>query len=157
MPPSIVSDRTIRPRPRGRPFRHGNPGRKRGSLNRATVAANALVRREEEEITRTAIELAKQGNVVLLKYFLDRILPRERTISFDLPDLNYADDSVEVLRRVLRLVTNGEISPSEGAEVAAVVVSYSNAIDTADVANRNDLLEAEIRTAKARSDGGRAA
>jgi hypothetical protein len=157
MPPSILSDRTIEPRPRGRPFRTGNPGRKRGSLNRATVAANALVRGEEEAITRKAIELALQGNVVLLKYFLDRILARDRTISFQLPDLNYADDAVEVLRCVLRLITNGEISPSEGAAVAAVVDSYSNAIDTADVANRNDLLEAEIRTAKARSGGARAA
>jgi len=157
MPPSILSDRTIEPRPRGRPFRTGNPGRKRGSLNRATVAANALVRGEEEEITQKAIELAKQGNVVLLKYFMDRLLPRDRTISFQLPDLNYADDAVEVLRSVMRLMSEGEITPSEGAAVAAVVNSYSKAIDMADLVRRFDLLEVELRNIGGRPGGARGA
>jgi hypothetical protein len=152
-----MSDRTVQSRPRGRPFSRGNPGRKRGSRNRATVAANALVRGEQEAITQKAIELALQGNVVLLKYFMDRLLPRDRTISFRLPDLNYADDAVEILRSVMRLMSEGEITPSEGAAVAAVVNSYSKAIDMADLVRRFDLLEAELRNLGGRPGGARGA
>jgi hypothetical protein len=56
------------PTVRGRPFVNGNPGRKPGSKNRATVVASALLDGEAEELVRKAVELAKAGNVVMLKF-----------------------------------------------------------------------------------------
>ena len=55
---------------RGRPFANGNPGRKPGSRNRASVVAAALVEGEAEELVRTALRLAKAGDVVMLKFLL---------------------------------------------------------------------------------------
>jgi hypothetical protein len=49
------------PTTRGRPFANGNPGRKRGSKNRTTIVATALVDGEAEELVRKAVELAKAG------------------------------------------------------------------------------------------------
>ena len=66
------------PAPRGRPFANGNPGRKPGSKNRTTLVAAALLEGEAEELVRKAIELAKAGDVAMLKFLLERILPRER-------------------------------------------------------------------------------
>jgi hypothetical protein len=130
---------------RGRPFVKGNPGRKPGSLNRASVVAAALVEGEGEELTRTAVQLAKAGNVVMLKFLLGRLLPRERLINIELPTMDTADDAVEALGAVLRAVSEGEISPSEGAAVAELISSYSQAIDRADVVKRLDALEALIK------------
>jgi hypothetical protein len=46
----------------GRPFEHGNPGRPKGSRNKATLAAEALLDGEAETLTHKAIELAKGGD-----------------------------------------------------------------------------------------------
>jgi hypothetical protein len=130
---------------RGRPFVNGNPGRKPGSRNRASVVAAALIEGKAEELLRTAVRIAEAGDVVMLKFLVGRLLPRERLIKFDLPTMESADDAVEALGSVLRAVSEGEISPSEGAAVAALISSYSQAIDRADVVKRLDALEALIK------------
>jgi hypothetical protein len=130
---------------RGRPFVKGNPGRKPGSRNRASVVAAALFEGEGEELARTAVQLAKTGNLVMLKFLLGRLLPRERLINIELPTMETADDAVEALGSVLRAVSEGKISPSEGAAVAALISSYSQAIDRADVVKRLDDLEELIK------------
>jgi len=92
------------PAARGRPFANGNPGRKPGSKNRTTLIAAALLDGEEEELVRKAVELAKAGNVPMLKFLLGRILPRERTIKFHLPQMDFADDGVAALAQIMRAV-----------------------------------------------------
>ncbi len=83
--------------PRGRPFANGNPGRKPGSKNRTTAVATALLDGEAEELVRKAVDLAKAGDVPMLKFLLSRILPRERPVKLDLPPMNFADDAVVAL------------------------------------------------------------
>jgi hypothetical protein len=63
------------PAPRGRPFAKGNAGRKPGSKNRITVVAGALLDGATEDLVRTAVEIAKAGDVPMLKFLLGRILP----------------------------------------------------------------------------------
>jgi hypothetical protein len=138
------------PTTRGRPFANGNPGRKRGSKNRTTIVATALVDGEVEELVRKAVDLAKAGDVVMLKFLLGRVLPRERAIKLDLPRMDFADDAVEALGSIMRAVSEGLISPSEGAALATLTNSYARAIDMADLVKRMDLLESEI-------NGGRVA
>jgi len=70
---------------RGRPFPKGNGGQKPGSKNRTTQVAEALLAGEEGELVRKAIEIAKAGDVSMLKFLLGRLLPRERVITVDLP------------------------------------------------------------------------
>ena len=59
-------------RPRGRPFPKGNPGRKRGSKNKASLLAVSLAGATGEAILRKAIEMAMSGNVAMMKFLLDR-------------------------------------------------------------------------------------
>jgi hypothetical protein len=133
------------PATRGRPFANGNPGRKPGSKNRTTLIAAALLDGEEEELVRKAVELAKAGDVPMLKFLLGRILPRERAIKLHLPQMHLADDAVEALGSIMQAVSEGVISPSEGAALATLVKSYADAIDIADVAKRLDSLEAQLK------------
>ena len=55
-------------------------GRPKGSRNKATLAVEILLDGEAEAITRKAIELAKQGDLVAIRLCLDRIAPREKTV-----------------------------------------------------------------------------
>jgi hypothetical protein len=86
-------------RQRGRPFpkgTSGNPAGKRpGTRNRATMAAEALLDGEAEALTRKAIEMAKQGNITALRLCLDRAVAprRECAVQFRLPELRSAGDA----------------------------------------------------------------
>lgn len=99
------------PTKRGRPFSTGNPGRRPGSKNRTTLIAAALLDGESEALVRKAVQLANAGNVVILKFLLGRILPRERLITLELPRLHFADDVVEALGCIVCEVSEGRISP----------------------------------------------
>ena len=49
----------------------GNPsGRPKGSLNKSTLATQALLDGEAEALTRKVVELAKEGNPVALRLCL---------------------------------------------------------------------------------------
>ncbi len=94
---------------------------------------------------RKAVELAKAGDVPMLKFLLGRILPRERPIKLDLPPMNFADDAVAALGVILGAVAEGRLSPSEGAALTTMIDGYTRAIDMADVVKRVDALEAKIK------------
>ena len=124
---------------RGHPFPKGNPGRRPGSKNRSSLIFAVLQDGEHAELLRKAVEIAKVGDVQMLKFLLGRTLPRERLIQIDLPQLNYADDAVEALGSITRAVSEGRISPSEAAALATLINSYAHAIDLADVVKRLEL------------------
>ena len=70
------------------PKSRGNTaGRPKGSRNKTTLAAQALLDGEAEALTRKAIELALSGDPVALCLCLERILPRreERLVELSLP------------------------------------------------------------------------
>ena len=102
-----------------------------------------------EELVRKAIERAKAGDVAMLKFLLDRLLPRERLIKLDLPRIEFADDAVEALGKVMSDVAEGRMTPSEGAAVAPLINSCARAIEMADVVKRLDALEAQIKGGRA--------
>ena len=78
---------------------------------------------------RKGIELAKAGDVAMLKFFLDRILPRERSVRIDLPPMERADDAVDALGIIIKAVGNGEISPNEAVSFAKLIDIYARAIN----------------------------
>ena len=73
------------------------------------------------------------------------ILPRERVIKLNLPPMDFADDGVAALGKIMGKVSEGEITPSEGAQLAAIVNSFTAAIDLADVVKRVDVMEAQLK------------
>jgi hypothetical protein len=129
---------------RGRPFARGNPGRRRGSKNRRSTISAALLVGEEQDLVRKAVELAKAGDTHMLKFLLNRILPRDRAVQVDLPKMEYADDAVEALGSIAQAISEGKISPSEGVALAAVVNSYARAIDLNDLVKRVEAMEFKL-------------
>jgi hypothetical protein len=135
------------PAVRGRPFANGNGGRPRGSKNKATLLLEALSESDKGELLSKGLQLAKAGDVSMLKFFLSRTLPRERPVRIDLPRMEFADDAVEALGALIAAVGEGRITPNEAAGIAALVNTYARAIDMADLVKRMDALEAKIVSA----------
>ena len=147
---------------RGRPFekgRSGNPGgRRRGSRNKATLAAAALLAGESEALTRKAVEMALAGDPTAMRLCMERVLPpcRERTVKFSLPPIEAArtgetcgpsaHDVSLAMNAVTAALARGEITPGEAERIAGVVDTFVRAIETTRKAG-SDLNLLQILTA----------
>lgn len=127
-----------------RPGRSGNPaGRPKGSRNVTTRLVEKLLDGEAEEITRKAIELAKAGDGPVLRAVLERIAPtrKDSPISFELPPIDTAADAKTASSAVIAAVASGDISPSEGSAVMALLVSHKMIVEATDFEARLSALE----------------
>ena len=126
------------------PGQSGNPGgRPRGARNRSTKALEAILDGESEALTRRAIELALDGDTVALRMCMDRLMPvrKDRPITFTLPDIETPADLTKATRALMQGVADGEITPSEAAELSKLVDAHVKAISAADFAERLAALE----------------
>ena len=137
--------------PRGRAFekgRSGNPtGRRFGSRNKATLAAMVLLAGEAEGLTRKAVDAAFAGDPMVLRFCLERILPRcrERPVKFALPSIESAADIAAAMKAVTSALADGEITPGEAGRIAGVVDTFVRAIDTSDFDRRLQELEDKLK------------
>ena len=132
-----------------KPGKSGNPkGRPKGALNKTTLATQALLDGEAEALTRKAVELAKAGNPMALRLCLERVLPpcKDRLISFTLPKVEGVQDLLKVLGAILKAVAEGEITPSEGQTLTAIMDAYRKGLETMDLEARITALEKERAT-----------
>jgi Family of unknown function (DUF5681) len=131
---------------RGRPFRKGqsgNPaGRRFGSRNKATMAAQKLLASEAETLTRKAVEAALAGDPMAMRLCLERILPRDRAVEFALPPIKSAADIAQAMGAVTAALAGGLISPGEAQAIARVFTTFVHTIETSDFDKRLQKLEA---------------
>ncbi|MGU3661801.1 DUF5681 domain-containing protein [Methylobacterium fujisawaense] len=126
------------------PGRSGNPsGRPRGARNRSTKALEEILDGESEALTRKAIEMALEGDTVALRMCMDRLMPvrKDRSITFALPEIETPADLTKATRALMQGVADGEITPSEAAELSKLVDAHVKAISAADFAERLAALE----------------
>jgi len=128
---------------RGR-FGPGNSGRPRGAKNRTTAIAQALLADEETELVRKGIELAKAGDVQMLKFLLDRLLPKDRLIKIDIPRLDFADEAIDGMAAISGAIAAGQITPSEGAALSNMISGYSRTIEVWELSRRIEAIEASL-------------
>jgi hypothetical protein len=124
-------------------FAAGNPGKPKGSRHRATMAATALLDGEAEGLMRKAVELALAGDVAALRMCLDRVAPprKDAPVTFALPAMTCARDAAQAAGAVLGAVSEGELTPAEGAHVMALVEAYRRTFETTELEARLTALE----------------
>ena len=117
------------------PGQSGNPaGRPRGSRNRRTIASERLFDEAAETLTEKAIELAGQGHPVALRLCMERICPtRDRPVGFELPGMATAADAVAAMGSVVQGVADGDLTPRDAAQLAAVIQAFARTLSTADL------------------------
>ena len=137
--PGVKNARTTR----GKPFAPGNPGRPPGTPNKRTLALQEMVDGEGEAITRKAIELAKAGDATAIKLMLDRLLPprRDRPVPFTLPKLETAADAKAAAAAIVRSVADGDLTPSEAAELSKLLDNFTRVLEATDFQARLEALE----------------
>jgi thioredoxin-like negative regulator of GroEL len=125
-------------------FAPGNSGRPRGARHRITRAVEELLKGQSEAITQKAVELALEGDSTALRLCLERVAPTRKgaPVNFDLPPIRSAADATEAAQAVLRAVSQGELTPLEGATVMGLVEQYRRVLETTELEKRIAALEA---------------
>jgi hypothetical protein len=135
--------------PKGHLFKKGhsgNPaGRQKGCRNQSTVMAEALLEGEAEALIRRTIELALEGDTTALKLCLERIVPhrKSRVVSFDLPPIDRAADLGGAIGAVLQAASSGRLLLDEAAALVGMMESKRRAMETIDLEERLQALEAD--------------
>jgi hypothetical protein len=126
-------------------FAPGNAlgGSKAGSRHKTTLAIEALLEGEHEKLTRKAIDKALEGDTVALRLCLDRLAPARKDvpISFALPPIVTAADTVTASASLLAAVAGGEVTPDEAGRVMALLTSHKALVETGDLERRIEALE----------------
>lgn len=139
----LESDR--RPDGKFAPGNRANPkGRIPGSRNKATLAAQALLDGEVENLTRKAVELALEGDTTALRLCLERILPARKEAALaplDLPKVEGAADLPQLTAAILDSVAAGRITPGEGQALAALTNAHAKTLEIAELEQRITALE----------------
>jgi len=128
---------------RFKPGQSGNPaGRPRGIKDRR-VQRRELFEAHAEELVTKAIELALNGDGMALRMCLDRIVPpaKEDPIHIDLPPTTDLPGCDAAQAAIMHAVASGELLPSQGEALSALVERRRKAIETSDLLKRIELLE----------------
>jgi hypothetical protein len=144
---SIKSERANAGKKQGSKWKKGqsgNPaGKKPGTRHRATLAIENLLDGEGEALTRKAIELAKNGDLMAIKLCLDRICPprKSRLINIDLPAVDTGGGVSQAQAVVIQAVGEGKIALDEGQALSSILEARRKALETQDHEERLNKLE----------------
>ena len=108
----------------------GNPrGRPCGVRNRATLLAEAMLADETENLVKRAVERALEGDVWALRLCLERVLAprRKERVQFRTVPLFDTADARHAIMQVATAAARGELAPSEAAEVAQSIETFTRA------------------------------
>jgi hypothetical protein len=120
--------------PRGRPFETGNKlgrGRPKGSRNKRTAQAQAILDQYTEPILKRCVAKALEGNPRVLGLCMERILPspREPGVRIRMPKLEQIKDIDSALQRVFQGIANGNITPSAGEKIYAMLQNHRDNLE----------------------------
>jgi hypothetical protein len=130
-------------KPRGRPFKPGNPGRPLGSKNRVTQTLEQLAEGQAEQLFEKVRELAQAGDVACLRMMLDRIWPprKAQPVNVTLPPINSSQDALAAIAAICAALREGGLTPDEITALSSVVGRSIQVIELQDLERRVAALE----------------
>jgi hypothetical protein len=92
---------------------------------------------------RQSIVLAAKGNVTLLKFLLERMLPvrRDGPVRLKLRKIETAQDIIVAGSEIVEAISAGKITPQEGERVTEVLERIRKCIEVGELAARVEELE----------------
>jgi hypothetical protein len=133
----------------GKPFEPGNSfgkGRPKGSRNRSTAAALALLHEHSEALIKKCIAEALKGNMIAMRLCIERILPvlQESAVNFKVGATDTCAEVGQVQDSILKEVSKGRIVPKQGAIVVNILEGKRRTIENQKLEERVSVLESII-------------
>jgi molecular chaperone DnaK (HSP70) len=126
----------------------GNPHAQRIAEYRAAIQG-AVSAGDLKRIIAKLKSLALTGDMAAIKELLDRTIGKSNTIpasegiDFELPEIMTTADTVKATNTLLRALSDGRLSPDDGAKMGALIELARRTIETNDLAERIRQLEEE--------------
>ena len=138
------------PRPRGRPFKPGNPGRPVGSKNKITHLLEQLVEGEGQKLAQKMLEVAMDGNPRCLEFFMGRLMPprRGRVLEQPLPKISGVNDIAPAMAAITTQLNNGELTTEEASELIDFMERFARVILATGLVERVEKIEAQLNQMK---------
>jgi hypothetical protein len=130
-------------KPRGRPFKPGNPGRPLGSKNSVTQTLEQLAEGQAEQLFEKLRELAQAGDVSCLRWILDRLWPprKGQPVNVVMPPINTPQDVFPAIASIWTGVRESRLTPDEASALSIVIDRSIQAIALHDITKRIAALE----------------
>ena len=128
-------------------FGPGNPGRIRGQKTVSRRLAEAVMVDDAEAIARIVTNAAKDGDLNAAKIVLERVCPVRRGACVEIPGMpsvRTVEGRGAALARVLEAVADGEVSPEEGASIAAIIETVRKHQETETIAADVERIKTEL-------------
>jgi hypothetical protein len=111
-------------------------------------------RREAEQLTRKAIEMAGAGDINALRLCLERLIAprRERTIHLPLPAVQSTQEISAALSTITTAIGDGQIIPNEGEVLANILAMQATVVQQGELERRVELLEQAVAEGKEAPD-----
>jgi hypothetical protein len=134
-------------------FAPGNSlgGKPKGARNRTTLAVEALMEGEAENISRVAIDAAKKGDMVAAKIVLDRVAPVRKgrpVVIPGMPVVASIDDIPKAHAALIAAVAEGHVTAEEAAPLSTMLAGFTNSLDAVALKHRLDELEKRLLAAE---------
>ncbi len=128
----------------------GNPaGKTKGTRNKATIAAQALLEGEAEALTRKVVELALAGDTVALRLCLDRLMPSLKATApmIALPD-PLPESLTDTAMVFLRAAASGQIPPDTATSLIGALGAIVRVEEVETLKARLEALERTLNPPK---------
>ena len=131
---------------RGRPFQPGNKigrGRPPGSRNKKTVLIEELLAEKSPSLLSKALKLAQQGNVPMLRLFLDRILPRPKDEPIEIGQLPMGtpEELIKSQANVMQELASGTISLNQAEQLFSMMENCRRLLEAHNLEQRVRAME----------------
>lgn len=127
------------------PFKKGDspgPGRKKGSSDWRSRIRKAL-QAHSQELFQAALAKALEGDAGILRMFLDRMLPKARDTTVELPELT--GTLTEQSQQILAAVAEGRLTPGEGNSLMTALAAQARITEADEREARLKAVEEELR------------
>ena len=134
---------TVTRKPRGRPFKPGNPGRPPGAKNKVTQMLEQLAEGQAEQIVQKVLQQALAGDVMSQRMMLDRYWPprKAQPINVAIPPIRSSQDALDAIAAICATLGEGGLTPDEVTALSSVVGRSIQVVELQDIERRIRALE----------------
>lgn len=118
-------------------FAPGNPGKRPGTRNRATVILQTLFEDGATEIGQAVLLAVRRGDMTAARIAVDRLYPVRRGTPIEIPDFPKLESAADVPKAHAALVAAvmvGQITAEEAKPLSDLLTAYVTAVDIVDTA-----------------------
>jgi hypothetical protein len=128
-------------------------GRAKGSKNKATIYEQMLGEHGKQAVQAFIVEAIKNRTPSLLAYYVSRLVPhRGARFAFDAPKMRGLDDMPAAIAAVRAMVADGVLTLDEGQTLISTYTAQAQAIETVELKQRLEAMEAELAELRQRED-----